>query len=418
MNIKTLDKVNDVLTMFPTITYSVYHQLSELLRIDYLSNHVLRLAISTQYLKLPKIVIDTMEFEFIVRRLAGRGFSKYFQNMDYDELIHLALDKNRLVRLIPHHIDMFEDRKYICNLLDMFIKVEIQYRQDMVYLEKGVQPTIYSHETLDERHQLLNFIHSSRSNAAAEYLVNLHDIRQSVRLREKKEVRREKELEELRAAEFEIRQKKSKDRTQRYNKKIRRKLRRQSVVPATVQLSDSIHRSDREDNFTQGLSTPLEKHNVTTVFTRKSQKQRRRPKMIVIDKNERRPPSRLLGAEFKKNRSDELVHETLEHYDYLVQELIIDPDDETVCMVMNTYLENNQYMATLAPIDCEDHSISQSPQFRHRPLIGPEGVVDLVIQFHNMATGDNTWPITNDQWLKVQEEDSYWNSILRKITEK
>jgi hypothetical protein len=59
----------------------------------------------------------------------------------------------------------------------MFIKVEIQYRQDMVYLEKGVPPTIYSHETLDESHQLLNFIYSSRSNAAAEYLFNLNDIR-------------------------------------------------------------------------------------------------------------------------------------------------------------------------------------------------------------------------------------------------
>jgi len=149
-----------------------------------------------------------------VRRLAGRGFSKYFQNMDYDDLIHLALDKNRLVNLIPHHIGMFEDRNYICNLLDMFIKVEIQYRQDMVYLEDGIPPTIYSNETLDERYQLLNFIHSSKSNATAEYMINLHDIRQSVRLREKKEVRRERELEELRAAEYELRQKKSKDRTQ------------------------------------------------------------------------------------------------------------------------------------------------------------------------------------------------------------
>ena len=61
MNIKTLDKMNNVLAMFPTVTYSVYHQLSELLRIDYLSNYALRLAISTQYLKLPKIVIDTIE---------------------------------------------------------------------------------------------------------------------------------------------------------------------------------------------------------------------------------------------------------------------------------------------------------------------------------------------------------------------
>ena len=181
MNIKALDKIDDKLAMFPTVTYSVYHQLSELLRIDYLSNFALRLAISTQYLKLPKIVIDTMEFEFIGRRLAGRGFSKYFQNMDYDDLIQLALDKNRLVKLIPNHIDMFVDRRYICNLLDMLIKVEIQYRQDMVYLDEGIPPMIYSHETLDERYQLLNFIHSSRSNATAEYLINLHEVSEASR---------------------------------------------------------------------------------------------------------------------------------------------------------------------------------------------------------------------------------------------
>ena len=233
----------------------------------------------------------------------------------------------------------------------------------MVYLEERIPPTIYSHETVVERYQLLNFIHSSRSNATAEYLINLHDIRQSVRLREKKEACRERELEELKAAEYELRQQKSKDRTQRYNKKLRRKLRRQAVVPAMVQSSDVGNHLDREA--------------MTMLHIRRSQKQRR-PKMIVIDKTERRPPSRLLGAEFKKNRSDELVHETLEHYDYLVQELIIDPDDETVCMVMNTYLEDSHYMATLAPIDCEDHHISQSPEFRHRPLLGPEGIVDLL----------------------------------------
>ena len=67
-----------------------------------------------------------------------------------------------------------------------------------------------------------------------------------MRLREKKEVRRERELEELRAAEYELRQKKSKDRTQRYNKKLRRKLRRQAVVPAVVQSFDVGNHSDRE----------------------------------------------------------------------------------------------------------------------------------------------------------------------------
>ena len=420
MNIKTLDKVSDMLAMFPTVSYSVYHQLSELLRIDYLSNHALRLAVSTQYLKLPKIVIDTMEFEFIVRRLAGRGYSKYFQSMDYDELIRLALDKNRLIKMIPHHIEMFEDRTYICNLLDMFIKIEIQNRQDMVYLEEGVTPTIYSHETSDERNQIFNFIHSIKCSNTDEYQVNLNDIRQSVRLREKKEVRRERELEELRVSEFELRQKKSKDRTQRYNKKIRRKLRRRSVVLDSAQPSDAeidvvdVGREvyhDNDNSIAAKVDQPVENNPQRL-------QRRRRPKMIIVDKTERRPPSRLVGEEFKRNRFDELVHETLESYDYLVQEFIIDPDDETVCMVLNTYLADDQYMATLSSIDCEEQHELQSPEFRYRPLLGSDGVVNLVAQFHNMMTGNNSWPITNEQWMKVQEDDPSWGPILHKITVK
>jgi len=45
------------------------------------------------------------------------------------------------------------------------------------------------------------------------YRFNLNNMK---RLREKKEVRRERELEELRASELELRRQKGKDRTQRY----------------------------------------------------------------------------------------------------------------------------------------------------------------------------------------------------------
>lgn len=38
---------------------------------------------------------------------------------------------------------------------------------------------------------------------------------------------------------------------------------------------------------------------------RTSRKQRR-PKMIIVDKNERRPSSRLAGDEFERSRSDKL----------------------------------------------------------------------------------------------------------------
>ena len=96
MNIRMLDKIKEIITIFPVVTYAVYHRVAKLLGVNNLSNHVLRLIISTQYQKSPKIVIDTMEFEFTVRRIAGRGYSKLFQKMSMEELISLALDVDRL----------------------------------------------------------------------------------------------------------------------------------------------------------------------------------------------------------------------------------------------------------------------------------------------------------------------------------
>ena len=228
-----------------------------------------------------------------------------------------------------------------------------------------------------------------------------------MRLREKKEVCRERELEELRLSEFELRQKKSKDRTQRYNKKIRRKLRRRSVVsvvPNSAQPSGAEIDVGREVYHDNDNSIAAKVDQSVENNPQRLQR-RRRPKMIVVDKTERRPPSMLLGEEFKRNRFDELVHETLESYDCLVQEFIIDPDDETVCMVLNTYFADDQYMATLSSVNCEEQHELQSPEFRYRPLLGSDGVVNLVAQFHNMMTGNNSWPITNEQWMKVQEDD-------------
>jgi len=40
--------------------------------------------------------------------------------MQYDDLISLALDDNRLKKMMPQHADIFEDLKYLCNLMDMF----------------------------------------------------------------------------------------------------------------------------------------------------------------------------------------------------------------------------------------------------------------------------------------------------------
>ena len=430
MNIRMLDKINNVLILFPIVTYSVYHQISELLGVNNIGNHVLRLIISTQYSKLPKIVIDTMEYEFIVRRLAGRGYSKYFQQMSWEELIRIALDDDRLVSIIPDYSRMFEDHDYIRNLLDMFIRVEIQQRQELVFLREGVMPLKYSNELASERIQLNEFLrgvrkddlarletademtekrkHEGKSSDRAvevlinalqgksdhDYVVNLNNIRRSMRIREKNEIRKEKELEELREKELRMREDKSKKRTKRYNKKIRRKLKR----------SDSVVMS--------------EMRNDDVIAVRKGTKSRRKPKMIIVDKRQQRPPPRLVGEEYRKNRERELVHETLESFDYLVQELIVDPEDGSTCMVMNTYMEKDKYMATLAPIDCEAQHEFQSENFKQRQLLGENGVVNLVEEFHRMATGNSLWPKTNAQWLEAQKNDQYWCSILDRITEK
>jgi len=143
---------------------------------------------------------------------------------------------------------------------------------------------------------------------------------------------------------------------------------------------------------------------------------KKKPKMIIVDKRQLRPPSRLVGEEYRRAREEELVHETLESYDYLVQELLIDPEDNSTCMVMNTYMEDDKYMATLAPIDCEVQNELKSVEFRRRQLRGENGVIDLVNQFHNMATGNSTWPVTNEQWFEVQRSDKYWNEVLNKIS--
>ena len=54
INITTLDKVHDVLTVYQEISYSTYRLLSDLLKINWLSNFVIRLIISTKHKILPK----------------------------------------------------------------------------------------------------------------------------------------------------------------------------------------------------------------------------------------------------------------------------------------------------------------------------------------------------------------------------
>ena len=54
-------------------------------------------------------------------------------------------------------------------------------------------------------------------------------------------------------------------------------------------------------------------------------RRKKRPTIIIVDKSQRRPLSRLVNDEYARNRDNELEHENLKGYDYLVQEYFIDP---------------------------------------------------------------------------------------------
>jgi len=133
---------------------------------------VLRLIISTQYQKLPKIVIDTMEFEFTVRRIAGRGYSKLFQQMSMEELIILALDVDRLKTIMPDYEKLFEDHDYIRNLLDMFIRLEIQMRREKVFLERGTVSSEFANESISERIDLHGFLNGLHKDDVQQLAIN------------------------------------------------------------------------------------------------------------------------------------------------------------------------------------------------------------------------------------------------------
>jgi hypothetical protein len=81
INVSTLDKVYDVLTVYPEVSYSTYRILSDLLKINWLSTFVIRLLVSTRYKIMPKVIIDTLEYDFVMRRMNGRGYTKYFKNI-------------------------------------------------------------------------------------------------------------------------------------------------------------------------------------------------------------------------------------------------------------------------------------------------------------------------------------------------
>ena len=86
-------------------------------------------------------------------------------------------------------------------------------------------------------------------------------------------------------------------------------------------------------------------------------------------------------------------------------------------MAVSTYLEHEQYKATICPIDCEVQNIQilKSPAFKTLYISGETGVIDLVNKFYNMVTANGHWPTTNEKWSEAQCNNDCWSTILDKF---
>ena len=485
INISTLDRVHDVLTVYSEISYSTYRLLSDLLKINWLSNFVIRLIISTKHKILPKIIIDTLEYDFVMRRMGSRGYTKYFQDLPMQDLLCLTSTDSTIMQLIPNFSKLGDEQDYMKTILTIMIKEEIKHRQDVEFVTYGTIPSSFygsisklsidhyisdNFETNDKAQKVHSLIMTSKQwNLSNDYLFNLNDIRTSARLQNKREFKHVKQLEDLRQQQLLHSQRKSLKRTKKYNQKARRNLIRNGIKTAVLQsedvendlqriinnfkdqvstivsADDSIAINIESDKATVSLDdsrlnlhiplssssiiepTTINKHydNINSNPLSLSHQQlvphvprrRKRPKMIIVDKSQRRPPSRLVNNEYAHNRDHELIHETLEGYDYLIQEYFMDPITDQMYMVVNTYLDNDQYKATVCPIDynLQDQTTLDSPEFKSFNIIGEHGIIDLVAKFNLMVTANGSWPVTNQQWLEAQQKDKFWLKILAKL---
>jgi hypothetical protein len=65
-------------------------------------------------------------------------------------------------------------------------------------------------------------------------------------------------------------------------------------------------------------------------------------------------------------------------------------------MVINTYLDNNEYKATTCHINCEIQDL-HSPDFKVFNIHGNDGIIQLVNDFYALVTANGVWPSTNEQ---------------------
>ena len=413
INVSTLDKVYEILKIYPDISYSTYRMISDLLKINWFSNFVIRLIVSTKHSILPKIIIDTLEYDFV---------TKYYQDLSLKKLLQFTIRPvNNIKQLIPNFSKLGEEQNNVKAILTIMIKEELKHRQDVEYINNSKSSTFYvsiSKITItnylsnnlanDKAHSIVAA--SNQWNFNNEYLFNLNDIRTSIRLQKKRKLRQDKKLEELRQQQILLSQRKSHRRTKRYNQKARKKLIKrynQKDQVSTIVSDDSVAiniGSDKAklsmDDSKLQVHIPLqssltcspnliEGHNVLQ-HQRGQNRRKKRPKMIIVDKSQ--------------------------GYDYLIQEYFLEPNSNTMYMVINTYLDNNVYKATTCHIDCETQDL-HSTDFKVFNIHGNEGIIKLINDFYALVTEVGVWPSTNEQWMEAQDKDLFWSTMLTKLNQ-
>ena len=185
-----------------------------------------------------------------MRRMGGRGYTKYFKDLTLSELMQLTTNDANIMQIIPSFSKLGDEKDYVKTILTIMIKEEISHRQDVEFIQHGEIPIKFygsiskltiEHYLNDNNiaHEEINLVSSlQQSNLRSEYMCNLNDIRTSVRLQKKKELRQERNLEELRQQQLVLSKRKSTRRTKIYNQKARKKLIRNGMKTAVLQSED------------------------------------------------------------------------------------------------------------------------------------------------------------------------------------
>ena len=105
-----------------------------------MSNFVIRLIISTKYKILPQIIIDTLEYDFVMRRMGSRGYTKYFKDLSMQELLCLTSTDSNIMKIIPNFSKLGDEQEYMITILTIMIKEEIKHRQDIEFIKYGTIP--------------------------------------------------------------------------------------------------------------------------------------------------------------------------------------------------------------------------------------------------------------------------------------